>query len=186
MKLRYVFAATVICATTSPTVLAESVGDFIERSKEIESLDFEIERLERQLRQEELKHEIQNVGKEIKTSDPFRLSEQRIEIKDYPTEIAPQRGARTSSEEEGPSYEELVQRQHDRVLDDSFVTAVFGHANTGEMTAEIYLNNRGVVEVVEGETVGNWRITNISLRSVEATHLKNGEIRRLTAKSFSN
>lgn len=183
MKGRLVALIVGVSFVLPGAVNAETVGDYIERSKKIEELEFTIEKLQRDLKAAELRYEIENVGKKKPegVADP-RLSEQQIQIQDYRIGNTP---PSDEKEEDRPTYEELVERQKNRALDGAFVSSVFGYANGGEMTAELFLKNKGVVEVVKGDKVGNWKITNITLRATQAEHIKSGETIRLTSKGSS-
>ena len=149
---------------------AEPMESYLEKQKTIEQKEQTRQELELDLSIANLRHELQNVGKE----DSNQQENQQGGIRYNNQGFVP-----GGQQDDEPTMEELREQRKNTILDGLSLSSVYKENDTGKLIAEMVPSQPGgqTMSVTKGDVVGNWKITQVSLKAVRAEHIKEDETR---------
>lgn len=153
-----------ITAFVSVHAGAETVDNYLEKQKIIESKEQARSELELDIAIAELKNELKNVGKEDGSDDGDSGQQENMNFNNQ-SFLAGGQGAPE------PTWEELVDARRNQALDNMVISSVYPSKKNGKLIADLVSRVDGrSMSVSAGDVVGNFKVTEVTLSSVKADH----------------
>jgi hypothetical protein len=165
MKRTIALVATAVMATS---VNADSVETYLSKQKLIEQKEQTRQELQLDVEIAELQHELKNVGKEEKDNEQTNQNQR------FGNQMMMQRG----QQEDEPTYEERMEMADNAALDGLSISSVYPSKKDGRLIAVLVPIEGGqALSVSEGDIVGNWKVTDVTLEAVKADHVEDDDSR---------
>lgn len=151
------------CVVASPSAMAQTMGDYVERQQTLSSLDFDIERQKRQIELKELAIEFRNVGKPEPAPEPRQQMDRQVQFFGNP---AAMNGANAPEEPPRKSEADLRKERELALLTGASIIEVFRATPDSDTLVAVLNVDREPYEVKPGDRISTWRVTDIALDEV--------------------
>jgi len=182
--LKRTLVVAAVLTTTQGVVQAETMSEYIENQKELESLDFTIERMDRLVQVKEKQYELETVGQPKQNDQAARAQGQGMQMTSQMFRPAYTSGDDAAMESQSRARDEISEEKQKRqeaeqarlkeinLISEATIVEVFrsrDRNNEYGAVVEIDGTNR---EVFPGDMISHWKISQVTLNEITATNEK--------------